>query len=121
MEQRPLGCGGKPAYGPISRGAEIWQAIKDEDEATREAARQAEQQGKERIIQPVGPQLIEEGLKLNFIGPKGTYYRSVQITPKNDAKCCGDLDNNASFEVYICFECVNNLQKRKDFLKKYDE
>ncbi len=25
MQQRALGCGGSPAYGPIIRNAEIWQ------------------------------------------------------------------------------------------------
>jgi hypothetical protein len=26
MQQRALGCGGSPAYGPIRRDANIWQA-----------------------------------------------------------------------------------------------
>ncbi len=26
MQQRQLGCGGNPAYGPIPRDAPIWQA-----------------------------------------------------------------------------------------------
>jgi hypothetical protein len=28
MQHKALGCGGSPAYGPISRDAKIWQAAK---------------------------------------------------------------------------------------------
>jgi hypothetical protein len=39
---------------------------------------------------------------------------------KNDAKSCGDIDDNSSLGFYICQDCIDNKEKRQNFLGQYD-
>ncbi len=84
MQQRRLGCGGIPAYGPILRDAKNWNAY---------------YRYYGHIIY-----IIEHG------DGGGIGYN------KNDAKRCGDFDNDTSLGVYICYICIKNQKKRQNFL-----
>jgi hypothetical protein len=73
MQQRQLGCGGSPAYRPIPRDAEIWKV---------------------EIIGDWDDRLY------GYNWWEGE--RSGEGYKINDAKRCGDFDNDASLGVYIC-------------------
>jgi hypothetical protein len=121
--QRKLGCGGRPSYGPIPRNARIWQAGIERRRCWRLDNFVIVYRREYKIL--YGCIIYEPawwkkcGEKIAIAEDAGmkrfiTYY-------KKDAKRCGDFDNSASTDVYICLNCIDNLQKRQDFLDKYDE
>ncbi len=38
-----------------------------------------------------------------------------------ETKCCGDFDNETYRGVYICYNCIKNVQTRNIFLSQYDK
>ncbi len=96
MEQRELGCGKTPTYGPIARDAKIWQNA-----------------GGYECLIDLGNHIADRPDNSYAFGCYENYY-------KNNVKCCGDFDNDTSRGVYICWSCIWYDHIRKAFLSKYD-
>jgi hypothetical protein len=119
VQQRALGCGGSPAYGPIPRYAKIWQAVAYSRRIAawtiglalgayaatyaieRARSRTAAEAEKWVAYRRIGAWAVR-AITIGAYAWKAWAGRITGALKTSETKCCGDFDNQASLGVYIC-------------------